>query len=60
MDSKDLPEALSAAVLQFCQDHVQYTGHLSVHGSITLIADSTTTIGFFSKALPEKYEGMEK
>ena len=31
MDSKDLPEALSAAVLQFCQDHVQYTGNLSVH-----------------------------
>ena len=53
MNVDDLPEALSAAVLRFCEENIQYDGHLSIHGSLTLIADSATTVAFFSKKLKE-------
>ena len=54
---EDLPDALSDVVLKFCQENIKYTGHLSVHGSVTVIADITTTVSFFSKTLPQEHSG---
>ena len=54
MGIKDLPDHVSAAVLQFCQENLEYSGHLSVHGSITVVADTETTITLISKKLSLK------
>ena len=54
MGIKDLPDHVSAAVLQFCQENLEYSGHLSVHGSITVVADTETTITLISKNLSIK------
>ena len=51
MTTNNLPANLSAAVLQFCQENIDYTGHLSIHGNVTVIADLVTTVAFFSKNL---------
>ena len=51
MGIKDLPDHVSAAVFKFCQENLEYSGHLSVHGSITVVADTETTITLISKKL---------
>ena len=53
MDMNDLPESLSAVVLNFCQEKLPGAGFLSVHGNITVIADTTTTVAFFSRKLQD-------
>ena len=58
MEVSDIPEQLSAAMLQFCQDHVPYVNKLSFHGSITIVADAMTTVTIFSKRLPNSKDGM--
>ena len=46
VDSKDLPNRLSAAILQFCQDNIQYGSHLTVNGNITIVTDGFTLAKF--------------
>ena len=51
MELNDLPEALSTAVLQFCQENLRYEGSISVHGNVTVVANAHTAVSFFSKKL---------
>ena len=51
MDLKDVGDDLSSAVLAFCENNIDYSGQLSVHGNITIVTDSNTAIAFFSKNL---------
>ena len=54
MEVMDLTDALSEVALQFCKGSLRYLEHLSIHGSISLITDTSTNIGFFTRKIPEK------
>ena len=53
MEVKQLPNTLAEAALKFCNENLQFTLKLSIHGSITVVTDIETSVGFFSKKIPE-------
>ena len=44
METASIPQRLSAAVLQFCQENIHYNSHLSVQGSLTIFIDDQAIV----------------
>ena len=49
MDVSGVSTSVSEAALEFCTKHVHVSSHLSIHGSITMVTDYETSIGFYSR-----------
>ena len=49
MEVSDVSTSLSEAALGFCTKHVHVSSHLSIHGSIAMVTDYETSIGFYSR-----------
>ena len=44
MRGSSIPERLSEAVVQFCQENFVYNNHLLIEGSVTIIVDEESPV----------------